>query len=360
MAKSDKYLPPKCSFKVVGGHIETDGSVQGRISGTMMGGILGVSPWSTPFQVACTLLGLASKDISDKPSVIAGKILETPIITYAGEKFATAEYGLEGAMFVPADEMFEKREGDHDSWVSDFDDPVFAGHVDGIVMTPEGENYILEIKTSSNMDSWVEGVPEYYYWQVALYNSFMANKDTAYVVLGIMDTDSVKDPLCWIPDEENCAMFKMDIDQENVEAVKAQMRAWYANYILKGVTPDYDPNNAGDVALYTHLVSLTESEDVIKGLVDELASIRAKIAKHEDAIKGDYDAEEAIKSKIKDYMEAHGIESMNSESGSYFAVVNQSVRKSIDPALMTEAGIDPEPFTVTKVSKTFTIKNRRD
>ena len=134
------YDAPKCEYTIEDGCIRTDGSIKGKVSGTMMAGILGCSPWSTPFQVACALLGVGVEDISGKPAVRTGQILESRIIDYVGKTYP--EYGL----FMPADKIYEKREGDHASWVSDFDDDIFSGHVDGIVMREDGSNCILEIK----------------------------------------------------------------------------------------------------------------------------------------------------------------------------------------------------------------------
>ena len=59
-----KYLAPTCSYEISDGTIRTDGSVHNKVTGTSMAGILGLSPWSSPFQVACALLGLGREDIS--------------------------------------------------------------------------------------------------------------------------------------------------------------------------------------------------------------------------------------------------------------------------------------------------------
>lgn len=201
------YTPPKCGFMIDGDRIRADGTHKGRISGTMMAGILGVSPWSSPFTVACDLLGLATEDISSKAVVKAGHALESVVIEYMN-----AVHPDIGA-FVPAEEMFAQREGDHDSWAPDFEDEVFTGHVDGVVMASDGNQYILEVKTSSNMESWLNGVPEYYQWQVGLYNHFITHQDKAYVALGVMNPGALKDPSTWVPSSTNTALFELPIDQ---------------------------------------------------------------------------------------------------------------------------------------------------
>lgn len=351
---AETYLPPKAGYKVKGAHLESDGTIQGKVTGTMMGGILGISPWSSSFQVACTLLGLASKDISDKPAVKAGVALEGKIIEYMGARYP--EYG----MFVPAEEIFEKREGDHDSWASDFDDPYFAGHVDGIVMTEDGLNYILEVKTSSNMDSWANGVPEYYYWQVALYNTFVAKQDHAYVALGIMNPEALKDPSTWVPSDDNTGLFIINFDQEKINQTLDEVMQWYDTYIGNNITPDYDPTNPRDVELYNHLVDLTQEETDVQELTDQLVEVEAVLAEREEELRPLQELKDTLRARIKDYMDCHGLTELDSIKGDYRAVITKSTRKKIDASKLKEAGIDPEPFTVTTEVKSFTLKRNKE
>lgn len=352
---ADAYLPPKAGFSVVGSHIETDGSYKGKVTGTLMGGILGCSPWSSPFQAACYALGLASKDISNKPSVKAGVALEGRVIEYMGKKF-----GADVGEFIPAEEIYAARIGDHDAWESDFDDDVFGGHVDGIVMSDDGECYILEVKTSSNMQSWENGVPKYYFWQVALYNAFVTKQDHAYVALGIMTPESLKDPESWVPSDANTALFNLPIDQEMVEETLGNVREWYDTYVAKGITPDYDPSNPKDVELFEHLVNLTMDEGHMSMLVDQLANVRDELSKEEFRLQPLKNFEENLKTKLKDYMDCHEIDEMSSEQGGYKAILTKSVRTRVDTKKLRDAGIDPEPYTITTETKSFTIKENKE
>ena len=349
-----KYTPPKCDFMMEGRSVTTDQTYKGHITGTSVGGILGVSPWSTPFKVACELLGVAREDISDKPAVRTGQALEHRIIEYAGQRYA--ELGL----FIPADEVYEERKGDHDSWASDFDDPIFAGHVDGLVMDENGGSYILEIKTSANMDSWQDGVPEYYYWQVALYNYFITKKRVAYVVLGIVDSDTYKDPTKWEPNDLNVVLFKLSIDTKEVEARIAELREWYATYIEQGRTPEYDPKSPIDTALMDYITSISDDETAKGAMLDRLASIETMLKEQEDVTKGLRDAREDLRKEIKDYMLAHGLDSLESATSEYVAVLSDQERTEIDPVKLAEDGIDPEPYRVTKVTKVLKIKRIAD
>lgn len=348
-----KYVAPKCDYTIDGNRVVSQGDIRGRVSGTMMAGILGISPWSTPFQVACNLLGLCSEDIGDKPAVKAGRMLESRIIDYVGETYS------DRGLFIPAETVYEKREGDHDSWVSDFDDDVFAGHVDGIVMSPEGENFILEIKTSSNYDAWAEGVPEYYYWQVALYNEFITQKDRAYIVLGMVDQETYRAPEAWTPTDTNVVMFEQPIDREKVQETLLRVREWYEEYIAKGITPPYDPTNIGDAAMFEHLTNLTTEEGTMSELVDRYSELDAAIKEGENALKDKVQARDALKDRIKSYLDCHSLAELQSASGDCYATISVRYSSSIDKEKLMKAGIDPTPFTTTTTTKTFSVKKNK-
>lgn len=344
------YLPPKAGFTIEGDRIRADLSVKRKVTGTAMGGILGCSPWSSPFQVACNLLGLADKDISDRPAVIAGQVCEEPIIRYAGEAYP--QYGE----FIPAREIFGKKEGSHEQWPSDFDDEIFAGHVDGIVEDADGGDHILEIKTSGNMDMWENGVPEHYFWQVALYNQFVAKSDVAYVVLGVMDQDGLKDPQHWIPSEDNVTLFKLDMDMDAVEAKLEEVRQWYREFIDEGITPPYDPDNRGDRELFARLSGLVDDEDSIESLLSEYAAAKNRIAEHESRIRDVYDTADALKDRIKDWMDVHQEGILMTPDGKWKAQLTERTSTVLDEKSMMADGIDLSKYRTVKTTKTFAMK----
>jgi len=346
------YNPPECAYILEGMHIRTDKSVAKKVSGTALAGILSCSPWSSPFQVACNLLGLCSEDIGNKPAVKFGQKYEGPIIKYLGKTYP--EIGA----FISAEGVgFEKREGDHDSWVSDFEDDTFAGHVDGIVFGVDGETYILEIKTSANIQSWEDGVPEYYRTQVMLYNHFITKKDKAYVGLGIRNRDYIDS---WTPNEENTFLFPMEIDQKECEDMLAKVKAWYGEYILKGVTPDYDPTIQGDVDMFNHLSNLTDDMGDISELVDQYHDLDEQEKAHDSEIAEIRKQKDDLKVRLKDWFDCHGVNGIDSASGEYHAELSIRTSKKIDPELLRVDGIDPEKYMTTTTTKTFTVKKKKE
>ena len=355
MASKVRYEPPQCGYTIMGPRIKTDGSVLGKVSGTMIGGIKELSPWSTPFSVACDLLGLGRQDVSDKPAVKTGKVLEEKIIEYLGNT-----YGDVG-MFIPARNLYDERSGPHNSWEPDYDDDVFTGHIDGAVISADGETYILEVKTSSNMSAWLDGVPEYYYWQVALYNHFLAHQDKAYVALGIVDEKTHKDPEAWVPSESNVVLLEVSIDQDEASRTFEEIRKWYGDLKATHTTPMYDMTRLSvDVPLYAHLMDLASDEDSMRSLVDEVGALESQISAKMEEIDHLKTQNDALRARLKDYLEGRDMPEMKSTSGEYYAVMGKQTRKSVSQEKLRAAGIDPEPFIETKTINTFTIKKKVD
>lgn len=353
-----RYSAPQCSYSVEGNVIRTDGSVHNKVTGTGMAAVLGCSPWTTPFQLACSLLGLGRENIDGKPAVETGKALEPVVIDYLGRTFE------EKGLFLPAEKVFEKREGDHDSWVSDFSDDYFAGHVDGIVMRKgeDGESveHILEIKTSANLGSWAGtehgGVPVYYYWQVALYNEFLTQKDTAFVGLGVVDKFAYANPQSWIPSTQTVALYEMPIDREEVQEGMQKVREWYDEFIMNNVTPPYNPDNADDVELFNHLKGLTSSLDEVRDDLEKLADVDSRIQMKEMEYKDLIAMKEDLQSRVKDYMAFHNLASIDGEA--CIASLSSSERKTLDKGLLKADGINPEKYMKTSVVSTFRLKKR--
>ena len=345
-----KYIPPKCEYTIYNNGILSDGSVHNKVTGTMVGGILGCSPFQTPFRVACDLLGLCKEDISDKPAVKAGHALEEKIIDYLGTRYS--EIGL----FMSAEKLFDARVGDHDEWPSDFDDPIFAGHLDGMVMTPDGGAFVLEIKTTSNLRSWEHGVPEYYWWQVALYNRFTAGQSKAYVAVALLTQEEQLHPETWSPSDDNVILYSPEFPEDKVEEGLGKVLDWYNTYIATDRTPQMDPADARDADMYAYLLSLTNSKDAMSSMLDAYGVLEREV-KMEYAKLADKEAAlEDMKARLKEWMDTHGVDEISSLDGRYVATLTTTVKRSIDPKLMEKDGIDPTPYTVEKPVQTFRLK----
>ena len=351
-----KFTVPRCGFSVDMAErtVKAEGDALGRISGTMLSGVLGCSPWSSGFTVACEMLGLGTEDISDKPAVRTGQVLESKIIGYLGERHP--DMGL----FLPAEAIYGERKGEHGDWSPDFEDETFTGHVDGILMTPEGEDYILEIKTSANDRAWEDGVPEYYWWQVALYDRFIARKGAAYLARGRVDRSVYDDPESWVPSDDNVTLYRVDLDPARVEEGIARAKEWRDGLAMTRTTPPSDPSRPADELMFNHLCGLASCERSFEDIVEEYGHIHNRRLQMDEESRWLREKEESLKGLICDHMDLKDMEQAESRSGRFEVRMQRSVRRTVDQRLLEEAGIDPRPYMKETDYRTLKIKESKE
>ena len=344
------YKKPRCRFEVLpDGSIKTDGSVRRKLSGTSIGAVFGTSPFSSPFQTACRLLGLSDQDLSNQPAVHTGVVLESVIIDH------NAKVHPDIGEFIPAKDVFGDKTGTHDHWKQDFEDPVFGGHVDGFV-SKDGEDYILECKTARDIRTWVDGPPEHYMWQVRLYNHFLTHKDKAYFVLGVVTEKDYKDPYAWTPNDKNCLLFEVDIDQEQTAQAIQSARDWYAEYICQNRTPVPDLNDPRDCELLEHLKAISQPTVELSNMLDRLCTLEAEISDYDAGIQAKRDEAKALRESIKDAMMTNEAPYLVSSSGDWEGTLSKTVRVSYDASRMKADGIDTDKYRIESVTYTFKPK----
>lgn len=337
-----KWSAPTVPYRIENGRVITDGTGVQKITGTFVGALLGVSPWATPFSASTKLLGTWDEDIGDKPAVIAGKLLEGRIIDYVGANY--------NGQYYSAEQIFAERKGAHKDWPSDFEDEVFAGHVDGIV-TIDGEDYILEVKTANpeGAKHWVDQPPEHYLWQVYLYNAFLTKKNKAYMALGVVDPQYYANPNLWIPDKSNTYLFEVSIDQKKVNETLDKLRAVYRETILKGRSFPAGDNEI-DREIMQHLTDIQLPNESVQALVREYLDIKKQNKEYIEMNKPNFDKEEELKARVKDILVSNDL----TRAGDVY--ITQSVRKSFDFKSADVDGFDYKKYLRTTEINTIHTK----
>ena len=344
---SRNWIAPKCKYSVDGKVIRTDGTHIEKISGTSLGAMLGKSPYGTPFTASTKLLGVWDEDISDKPAVRTGVVLEERIIDYLSGKHPSL------GTFLKAKEVYDVREGDHSTWSSDFEDDVFAGHVDGII-SKDGNDYILEVKTASRRQietrgTWINGVPEHYLWQVYLYNHFITKQDKAYFLLGIVDEDTYANPYLWVACKDNCKLFEVSIDRDMVAKTLENVKELYMSTIKKGVSCECteDPR---DTEIMNYLMDISGTSETLQDLISEYTSMKTANKFYLDMNKANMEKEDELKERIKTIMDVWNMsECANIQ-------IKRSSRKSFDFAKASADGLDVSPYVKETTVKTIYMK----
>ena len=172
----------------------------------------------------------------------------------------------------------------------------------------------------------------------------------------LIDEATRKDTANWVPTDDNIFLFEMPIDDAKVQETLDKAIEWYKEYVVKGVTPDYDPANKGDADMWAHLVAITSGGDDIQKDLDRLEELESEAEELEKQLKPLTDEKDALRTKIKDYMVNNKIDSIDATSGKVRAVVSVTKKQIIDKKKMAEDGIDVKKYTVTNEVKTFSLK----
>ena len=291
-----------------------------------MAGLLEKSKWATPFTTTAKMLRLFEEDISAKKEVNAGNVLEPKILDYVG--------ALHG------DALFEKREGSHEDWKSDFDDPIFGGHIDG--MMPDGT--IVEVKTTRNPEDWVNGPPEYYWIQASLYAHFLKSDKIIFLV-GFTDEKTLADPESWEPNEKTLARFDVPIIS-GFDKMMEEAKAIYEDTVLKGrtalITDDANDRRVFDIVhsqIWTH---------------DELMSAIADLRINQKKLDGYKEVEKEIQDQrevMMMYMKSHGTEAVSDDISTL--KLSSYTRRSLDTDALKKDGLYE---TYSKETTVETIK----
>lgn len=261
----------------------------GKVTGTYISGILNQNPWQTPFSVAARMLRLFNEDISDKPSVHAGIIMEPKILDYIG--------ALHG------DEIFEKRAGDHETWVSDFEDPIFGGHIDGLM--PDGS--LVEIKTSSRPQDWDGKIPVHYHMQASLYAHFLETDRIVFGV-GFTDRETLSDPDRWVPDKTNTIKVETTV-MDGFDGMLEEAERIYRDTVLKDRTPVPDMSNPIDAQIVAYLNAQLWTDNEVCGKISEVSGLTDKA----DELKKITESIEEAKTLFSLYMDYNNVSNMEYE-----------------------------------------------
>lgn len=233
------------------------------ITGTDASVICGVSPWGNIIDLWRYKTRLAqAPDISDNPSIRAGNYLEPAVAQWFSDET--------GKGLTKSPELIVHK---NISWM--------AGNVDRLV---EGEDAILEIKTSSFDKGWGEYgeniIPDYYLCQVAHYLA-VTDRNIAYIAVLIGGKD-----FRWYTHERN----------QKLEDKLIQKEKEFWDCVQNQVAPT--PRSAKEmIALYGSDASneTIVANGEIERQLDELRELKAVIKDYQDK-------QQKLEDSIKVYM----------------------------------------------------------
>lgn len=267
-----------------------------KVTGTRFATILGLNPWSTPFEMWCAITKTYEKPFEDTIYTIAGKTIEPKQAEYMKKS-----YGMD--LITPTDrygaDYFNKTWGDFFP-----ENPHFGGMWDYLGVDENGEvDTVLEMKTTKRIEDWQNDAPEYYALQAALY-AYLLGVDNVIMVASFLDEKDYADPSKYVPNIKNTITVEFKVSERYPDFARmvAEVESWWGEYVTGGISPVYDEKKDAEIlaALRTH--NLTPDTD-INALIKEAEGLKTEVDKATTAIA---DKEKRLK-EINDIIKEHAM-----------------------------------------------------
>ena len=306
-----------------------------KVTGTRFATILGLNPWSTPFEMWCAITKTYEKPFEDTIYTIAGKTIEPKQAEYMKKS-----YGMD--LITPADrygqDYFNKTRGDFFP-----ENPYFGGMWDYLGVDENGTvDTVLEMKTTKRIEDWQNDAPEYYALQAALY-AYLLGVDNVIMVASFLEEKDYEDPSKFVPNIKNTITveFKVSERYPDFERMVAEVKSWWGEYVTGGISPVYDEKKDAEIlaALRTH--NLTPDTD-IDALIKEAEGLKKEVDMTAAAIA---DKEKRLK-EISDIIKEHamtqfrdGDKKVEIKGSTYTWTVSRSETTTIDKKALEADGL---------------------
>lgn len=306
-----------------------------KVTGTRFATILGLNPWSTPFEMWCAITKTYEKPFEDTIYTIAGKTIEPKQAEYMKKS-----YGMD--LITPTDrygqDYFNKTWGDFFP-----ENPYFGGMWDYLGVDENGTvDTVLEMKTTKRIEDWQNDAPEYYALQAVLY-AYLLGVDNVIMVASFLEEKDYEDPSKFVPNIKNTITveFKVSERYPDFERMVAEVKSWWGEYVTGGISPVYDEKKDAEIlaALRTHnLTPDTDIDALIKeaeGLKKEVDTTAAAIADKEKRLK-------EISDIIKEYAMTQfrdGDKKVEIKGSTYTWTVSRSETTTIDKKALEADGL---------------------
>lgn len=264
-----------------------------KLTGTRFATILGLNPWSTPFEVWCEVTRTYQKPFEDTIYTVAGKTIEPKQAEYMRKSYFMTD------LVTPTDiwgkDYFKKTWGDFFP-----ETKILGGMWDYIRQTADTPTAVLEMKTTKRAEDWSEDIPEYYALQAALY-AYLLGVDDVIMVASFLEDKDYDDPSKFKCTAANTIVRPFKLSQRYPDFEKKYVRPaldWWNKYVTTGVSPTFDEKKDAEIlkALRTNTVS---PETDLTELVKEAEDLKIILDAHAAEIAEDEKRYKAVTDMLK-------------------------------------------------------------
>ena len=270
-----------------------------KITGTHFATVLGVNPFSSPFEAWCRCTRTYEIPFEGNKYTNAGQIIEPKVFD-----FLRTSLGFGTRVVTPEDvygkDHFKKTWGDFYP-----DTRIFGGMWDALIYGDDGKpECVVEIKTvqvdgrsGSLEERWKDGeAPHYQALQVSLYAYLLGIDNVMMVAVALKDKEGdYEHPEDVIPSFANGNVyidhFNVSKRYPNFEMYIEKATAWWDTYVLTGISPEFDEKKDAEIlkALRTNTVNpdtdISALVNEAETLTNEIEEVTATVADKEKRLK---------------------------------------------------------------------------
>ena len=246
-----------------------------KLTATRFATILGLNPWSTPFEVWCEVTRTYQKPFEDTIYTLAGKTIEPKQAEYMKKAYFMSN------LVTPTDvwgaDYFKKTWGDFFPNVE-----VLGGMWDYLLYDKDGKpSTVLEMKTSKRVEDWAEDIPEYYALQAALY-AYLLGVDEVIMVASFFEPKDYDDPEKFVCSGENTITRPFKVSERYPDFEKKYVKPalkWWKDFVESGISPAFDERKDAEILKALRTNNLSPETDMA-ALVKEAEELKAKLDAH--------------------------------------------------------------------------------
>mgnify|MGYP002569070438 FL=1 len=324
-----------------------------KLTGTRFATILGLNPWSTPFEIWCEVTRTYQKPFEDTIYTIAGKTIEPKQAEYMKQTYFMSN------LVTPTDiwgkDYFRQTYGDFFR-----ESPVLGGMWDYLLYGKDGKpTTVLEMKTSKRVEDWKDDIPEYYALQAALY-AYLLGVDEVIMVASFLEPKDYDNPEKFVCSCENTITRPFKVSERYPDFEKKYVKPalkWWKDYVESGISPAFDERKDAEILKALRTNNLSPETDMA-ALVKEAEDLKAKLDAHAAEVAEDEKRYKVLTDMIKKAAIAQfrdGDKKVSIAGSAYNWEVSRTSTTKIDKDAMKADGILAK-YTTTEDSYRISLK----
>ena len=242
-----------------------------KLTATRFATVLGLNPWSTPFEVWCEITRTYQKPFEETVYTAAGKTIEPKQAQFMKKSYFMTNIVTPTDIY--GEDYFNRTYGDFFK-----DEPIFGGMWDYLLFDENKKPVtVLEMKTTKRAEDWAKDIPEYYALQAALY-AYLLGVDDVIMVASFLSDKDYKDPSQFIPSVKNTITVPFKVSERYPEFKKLVKKAekWWKDHVETGISPAFDEKADAEILKELRTNTLNPESD-IEALLREGEELKAEI-----------------------------------------------------------------------------------